>query len=513
MSAEHVTHILTQGLTHLPQSLGDVLRPNLIKACQIRGDFPTSLGLLDRVKSLLASPDLNPAVLGDCLALDPILAIRLISIVNYSFYARSRAVLTPTGAVNHLGLMRILEVVSDLSNARNFGAIFLGRAVAGSALQYVQLAALLARQIAFALQKTRDAMEVATLTSYLRNAPMLLAAYYRPQLFSAAVLDSIQGKSSLDKHLEKVLGVKPVECGVELTETLALPAEYRQMVATVDIAPWNRRAEARIEGAGDAIAVNAAVYAAQRIATEIWFFHSPLQLETLMKDLAKKLRIGDAALRELVGELPKQYLASCEALGLKALRMPPALFKYATVIVGRDGSQSAREVRWPGVSERINPFLYELRAAFKTRASSDEFPRVGQAVTCTLNALIRGMNFDRACFLTLSSATRSLTRQVLMGHPPPQGFVEVARGLDTEGREFMPDVRCIEEKRPVFHGDPIFRDDWPFVAFPAMSADRVIGVFYADKLQRTDAQPLDTQETLAAVALAEEWRDVPAEFF
>ena len=86
------------------------------------------------------------------------------------------------------------------------------------------------------------------------------------------------------------------------------------------------------------------------------------------------------------------------------------------------------------------------------------------------------------------------------------------KAIDPNSR-YMPDVQAMLQKQAIFSGDPLFDDHYPFAAFPAMSRNEVWGVFYAHKRAVSDAAPLDTQEQVAVIALAEEWHDVPGGFY
>ena len=123
------------------------------------------------------------------------------------------------------------------------------------------------------------------------------------------------------------------------------------------------------------------------------------------------------------------------------------------------------------------------------------------------------MNFDFAMFLRLDRNTGSLTPSVWLGEKDPEvNLEELVRRIIDPNSNYMPDMQAAMQRKTVFTGDPIVPDCWPFVAFPAMALNDVQGVFFAHKNKRADAQALDTQEQVAAIALAEEWFDVPVGF-
>jgi hypothetical protein len=125
--------------------------------------------------------------------------------------------------------------------------------------------------------------------------------------------------------------------------------------------------------------------------------------------------------------------------------------------------------------------------------------------------LVKGLNFDRAIFYRHSVLDSMLHPVVTYGASPPELGLEVRR-TNSAKNEFMPDVQAALQKKTVFQGDPIFNDDWPLTAFPVICEGQVEGVFFADKLGKKNALPLDTQEQVAVVALAEGWHEVSSQF-
>ncbi|NLF25428.1 MAG: hypothetical protein GX589_07195, partial [Deltaproteobacteria bacterium] len=215
-------------------------------------------------------------------------------------------------------------------------------------------------------------------------------------------------------------------------------------------------------------------------------------------------------LEDLVGSVPDVYLDHCRTLAIKPVRLPEYLLWFAPVTIG------SQPVRWrlalPGINERINPFLYELRTCFKTSAQVGQYSLLPQAVYCTLSALIKGLNFDRAILFKIDDSRRFLQPLLCHGvklfHPE-----KLRRFIADPDRDQMPDVRAYMEQQTIFTGEAVFRDGWPFVAFPAISAGQVVGIFYADKIKKPDSDALDAQEQISCVALAEEWHELPHDFW
>ncbi|MEZ4754912.1 MAG: hypothetical protein R3A13_11515 [Bdellovibrionota bacterium] len=135
-----------------------------------------------------------------------------------------------------------------------------------------------------------------------------------------------------------------------------------------------------------------------------------------------------------------------------------------------------------------------------------------QTVYCTFNALVRALPFERAVFMLADESRGWLSYVASFGSFEEEEKKFLKRAFNSPNSEHMPDIKAYFQKQPVFSGDSIFEGYWPFAAFPVIWHDEVIGVFYADRLEDSDARPLDTPEQVALIALAEQWHEVPPEF-
>ena len=97
------------------------------------------------------------------------------------------------------------------------------------------------------------------------------------------------------------------------------------------------------------------------------------------------------------------------------------------------------------------------------------------------------LNFDRVLLMLLGQGKKELTGRMILGlvkdNFDPKS---IQRKIGESASSYAPDALAFKESRPIFNGDPIFEDGWPFAAIPIGFGQRSIGVIYADRINPTD---------------------------
>ncbi|RMG42708.1 MAG: HDOD domain-containing protein [Candidatus Dadabacteria bacterium] len=475
------------------------------KAVRIRGDFPSSLKLQERLGNTVKESNLTVDQLAGYVLEEPFLTLRLLSIVNHDFYSDGRSFSSVHAAVEHLGLRQTPQILKDLAAARNYSAIFLGRSIALTRMQQALIASLLSSGIIGLMTRRTELRERTVIASYLINAGPVLLAYYKPHIYSGISLDCFNEKNIFSKKFMEVMKRSESDLAEYLTEILGLPRELSQIVGYVEGVPWKRK-NWGFGNTKEKRAIVYAVYMGNILAHEICNFPGVQGLQALLREFEKNTTLSEPDLEALIGKLAGKYLERCKDLGLTALRVPDYLDWFKRSLKGK-----SEQVEWPGIAERINPFMYELRACFKTRRREDDFYRLPQAVNCTLHALVQGLNFDRAVLFVRHPKKKVLEIKASLGVKlfSPE---KVKRFIEDPDADSMPDIKAVVNRQTVFDGLQIFDDGWPFVAFPIIFRGEVLGVFYADKAKRPDSTALNAQEQVTCMALAEEWQDISPDF-
>ena len=478
-----------------------------LKSIQIRGDFPSSLTLLEQVYSKIDLGDVSSAEIADMLRVDHLLSLRLISLVNHEHYRASKSICSVAGAVDHLGLMRVKEVLPSLAEGKNFNAIFLGHAAALSMMQQAILASVIASDLALAMNSEQDTAEFAYLTTVISNLGPLLLSFYRPHMFSVLTLSCHDDYPAFQSNFERYCGVSLGVFSERAAKTLSLPNELTALAGAIDRTPW--REIPKISGVKRYKDILLAVRAGNLIAHELCHFTGIQGVQSVLRSLEEQAQIQESLSEAVLENVADVYINHTEKLFLKPVRLPEYLHWFGGETKDPDTIPWAE--RLPKILQRINPFLYDLRACMKSAGDTQEYPLFPQAIYLTLETLIKGLLFDRAVFFRIiddSTLKVGITMGVKLFQPE-----KFTRTLDTSPDSTTPDSFVVQNREVTFAGEPIFPEGEPFVAFPVIWLDRVIGIFYADKIRKPVLQSLSKQEMLACGALADEWKDIPANLF
>jgi len=501
-------------LPQLDEKKVQAIEQHLLKMVRVKGLFPNSLKLQEGLRALALMEKTKPDAMAKLVCVDPILSLRLISTMTNAFYQRSTDITTVLAAVNHIGLSKVPEVAAETGEAKSYRALFLGRAVSALVYQEMVFAAILSRRVATILAPREGLDGLAYVLSILSRLGPTLLAYHKPNIYSAMFIEHIRTQGqSLEKSFKKITGKSTGEIGVELAKTLTLPKKILIATPLVNVAPWHKRVWGQDEGRDIRMAVGA-VFIANKLVSVVSDFSGAETLSNMVEDMASRINISPDIIGESVGESLSALIEHLHELGFSGLRLPFYLEKYMEPIVERDGTINTRNIKWPGLAERINSFINEIRACLKTEGDKDDFYRLPQAVLCTLRGLLHGMNFDFATFMRFEKNENALIPTVWLGQLRMEGRIdEVVRKMIDANSLYMPDLQAMIQKKSIFAGDPLIENHYPFAAFPAIARGEVVGVFYAHKNPLADAAPLDTQEQVAVIALAEEWHDIPSGFY
>lgn len=511
MSLADSLNNLTNNAAHINRDAIGSVEAKLVKAAQIRGDFPTSLNLLSRIESVIEKPSSNGSELSKLIEADHLLTLRIISIANYEYYQGERPVHSAPAAIKHLGKKKIGELIGHLSEAKNFNAIYLGRAVSLTMMQQAIIASDMARQLARELAPQGSpgstVEEFAYTLSVLSNIGPLLLAFYKPNIYSALCMDCLDDRLLFELVFKKVVGKSIGQHAGALVQALSLPKIYKELALQLDDASWEMKVRAKDQEQQAAVT---AAYIANLIAHEICYFTGIQGIQSLVKKLDQNSPLGQLDLEDMIGTVADVYLEHTRILSLKPVRVPDYLLWFA--LPDAEGKTISWNEQLPSINERINPFLYELRQCLRIKPKVGEAGYFAHAVNCTLSALVKGLNFDRAVLFKVDQSKKFLQLYLCYGVKIFE-HRKIRRFVEDPDKDYMPDILSYHQRKPVFLGSPVFPDGWPFVTFPIVWKDNVVGVFYADKIRRPDGDALGPQEEIACIALAEEWHDIPADFF
>ena len=490
------------------------------RALQVGGFFPTSSDMSLAVQRELANPRVSAESLAQIIRSDPVTMLRVISLSNGARYSRGVAVDQLPTAITQLGLMQLGATIDDLAERKPLAECLLGRSGCQRALHQYVVTLICATALASTLSPTPNVVGLVASAAALAAMPSLMMGYLRPNI--AAMLWHSYGLSAsareagctgldaalrYERNFKRVMQKTVSAVAADIGATLSIPRSIINIVQLAELAPWNRRSW----GSGDGREVRAAVtalYIAHRLASEIFSFCSPEHFVSELKELSRKSQIRENDLKSVLAQVLDEYAERLTHLGIPGTRLPELLSTFGREFGTSDGNPPESRYTVPSIATRLNPFLVELKTCFRAGVEDGEASRLSQVIGVTLHALVCGVGFDRALFLRNDGSKLSLFPEACFGEEIGDALVG-GRPILLERADTLPEVQALLLRRVVFTGDPLFPSSWPFVAFPAISDGEVVGVFYADMRERAEPTPLDVQEQVACVAIAEEWRHAP----
>jgi len=484
-----------------------------MKDSDLLSSQPISSSLVDRLKVLSADDDASPGSLANLVVTDPFLTIRLLHLASSSLFTKSQATFSLDVIIQKLGLRRVAETVNELTGRRQLEQELKVNSTALLAYQEFILSVVLTRNIFRGISQGAEEERLAVLCTSLRLLPRLFLSTTRSEIAAALSLEPILDEQSFyEKNFKQLLGLAPADFSARLLENLQLPDALIQIVKKLDIAPWNRRFSegTNLERFRKPIQAS---YSAVKMTREILSFRDSHYLTNVLREFESRLGVARQIFIQAMSGLSLEYQSGCRALGILDLPLPSYLESYTDKILESDGSITKELVEWPSSADRIKPFMLELKDCLAERHEKHSFSLLRQALTCTLNGLVRALDFDRAVFYRIDSDDEQAEAVFILGRIPRDEHKRNLKLSLVGDLTFRPDFQCIRKETAVFQGDPLFGEDWPMVAFPVIWNGKVRGFFYADRKYLSDAEPLSLDQQMVIVALSEQWRQVPFDFF
>ncbi len=475
---------------------------------RLGGAFPVSRNLVSCVRSRLAGQNLTAPSLSQHLSIFPVLSARLLALCNQTYYMRGQEVTTLDAGMNQLGLLRMADILEELGASNTFSSTFHGRAIASARYQETIMTNMLAMRFYKILSPVKQTEHLSSLLCGLSSLSLFALSYLRPEIYSSLILDNFAKEHGrFDRTFKRVFRSAAARFSGNLMDEMSIPRILSDRVSLLEIAPWNRRTWAGAAEAEIRFAVISA-YLAQRAVREIYRFRGSHYLTKLLKDFENRTRTHHKKFQECLSGLSDQFLDAVEDVGLVPLRIPEYLRVYDDLILD-DGKQAVSRKSYT-LADRLNSSLIELKACINTEIDEEGVSRLPQAVHSTTLALLRAFQFDRVV-LFAHDREEGILRPVFWSGREPLEIEDFKRELESFP-ENQPDSVAFFHRKTVFHGDPLFGDDWPFVAFPIIWDHEVEAVFYADRKQTKDAHPLSTEEQVSLIALGEIWQHTPTDF-
>ncbi len=201
-------------------------------------------------------------------------------------------------------------------------------------------------------------------------------------------------------------------------------------------------------------------------------------------------------IERVLAKAPEDFKHHCKMIEMSFLTLPEHFENYLQS-AGDTSSGSTDEAEELGADFTF--YLDEIRQAIANHET------ISSIITTAMEALAFGQKFDRVMLLYADQDDGILVGKMSLGESFGVEPKSIRRDVENLSLETSPDVKALVDGTVEVFGDPLFADGWPFAAIPVGSADRAMGVLYADMREgsQNSGKALDSTVQLALGMLAD----------
>ena len=468
------------------------LLAKLRAALQRDGDFPASAKVVSELRMLVTDPKTSANQITELILREPSLGTRVLHLVNSTYYRRAKPIMTVSQAVMQIGMKPLSEMCAGLVLLQKFVPQARRGGPFAECIQKTIVTSLLSSTISDQMgadQKTGKAQEAGYLAGSLAEIGTLLLAYYFPQIYDNAVKRSKTKNVKISQSIKEITGVSPVQLSLEVVTALNLPPFYREVLLQMEpslAASYPSKGEqvSPMEKAqlGD---VSKSVSSAKNLSNVLVFGRDRSELESAMNTARGSLGIETKRFDEMIGKLPELFKSHCASLDVNL----PALPDYVSTFGAEGGSGGAA-----GADDGVTRFIEEIKQAVQTHEPTSS------VITSVMETLAWGMKFDRVLLMLANQGKKKLLGRMLLGTVEHIAARDIERPLGDEASPRAPDAEAFVKSHPVYNGDPVFPEGWPFVAIPVGFGPRAVGVVYADRIAKSEELSSREQANIGILA-------------
>lgn len=460
------------------------------------GDFPASAKIVNELKSLTSNPKTTANQITELILKEPSLGIRVLHLVNSTFYRRAKPIMTVSQAVVQIGMKPLADLCAGLVLLQKFVPAARSGGPFSNCLQKTLLSSLLSSSLTTEVNNASPStagknQESGYLAGSFSEIGTLLLAYYFPQIYENALKRSEVKKQDLSRSIHEFVGLTPTELSKEVLKSLDLPEYYSDILTASDSFDKGVNMRALPAERQEILQLSRAVNAAKSISNVLVFSRNKNDLDKVLGNLTKNLDLDNKIIGKVLGELPKIFQEHCSEIELHLPPLPEFVSTYS-----EDPSKTAGAAQKEEEDDEFSSFVEEIRQAVKNGEPT------ASVITTVMETLAWGLKFDRVLLLLVGPGRKSLIGRMLLGNVANFDPTKFERSLGGDASPHAPDVKAFREGHPVFTGDPIFEDGWPIAATPIGFGQRAIGVIYAERVS-SDSLELNAREQAAMGVLAE----------
>lgn len=464
------------------------------------GDFPASAKVVSELKQLTSDPKTTANQVTEVILREPSLGIRVLHLVNSSFYRRAKPIMTVSQAVVQIGMKPLAEMCSSLVLLQKFVPAARRGGSFASCLRKTVLTSLLASTIAPGTPSSQRSPTRTDEYGYLAGSfyelGSLLLAFYFPQIYDAAVKRAEWKCLEVGQGIKEITGLSPIQLSLEVIEALDLPPFYREVLRACEPPTGESPVQTKpltASGLPDITQIGRSVNAAKSISEVVTAGKSRQELEQVLDQVKNKFGFDAQFLNKVMAELPAIFKDHCSCLDLQLPALPEFVMSY------REGGEMLSPRGQLDEDSQFNQFVSEIRQAVESREPT------ASIITSVMETFAWSLGFERVLLLLVASAKTKLVGRLLLGNVPNFDPKKLERPLGSRAGSQAPDAVAFNESRPVFNGEAIFSGGWPLAAIPIGFGQRAIGVIYADRdsSKQDGVKELSAREQAAIGILAE----------
>lgn len=467
-------------------STAESILSRLQVALNADGDFPTRAKVITEIRMQTENPltPLNKVV--ETILSEPSLATRILHIVNSVYYARAKPIENLSQAVLHIGLKSIYNLCANFVVLQRFTPLVKKGGAFYNSFMLSMISSYLASFLDGA-QKDNDKEEEGYLAGSLFTIGPLLLGYYFPKLFIDAEKRAERKRITLYKSIEELLGVPAVRVSIEVVDSLAIPAFYKDILSDAFSLYVDREARKPFTGRASAKSVCAGTLLAELILENPDLNNLQKKIELIADDFGYDLE----GIQQALKNLPVVAEAQSNLLGIHSIELPSSILQY----IKGEKPQNSNALSSEDSDNPLTPYLEQLEQAIQDSET------LASIIATVMEALAFALNFERVVYLEADIDGSKLQGKLGLGEKL-ESYDHLEQNITDDLLPEEVHLKSYSNTAVETFGTPLFDNGWPFAAIPVGYKNRVLGVIYADQVD-TDKGPLETRETVALSLLAD----------
>lgn len=464
----------------------------LKQALRREGDFPASAKVVSELKALAANPNATGDQITEVILREPSLSIRILHVVNSSFYMRAQPIMTVSQAVLKMGIKPIAELCSGLILLQKFVPAARQNTPFAACLMKVIVTSILTGTITPQLNAQAGVKneETGYLAGSFSEMGMLLLAYYFPKIYENAMKRAETKAILMSTAIQQLTGLSPLQISGEVIQALNLPHFYLDVMRlaekpagipkNVPAIPVERR---------HLMNCAKSIVAAEKIADVITDDKSKASLDRVLLDLKDSLGVDGDIVKSALGGLTSLYHDHCASMQLVLPELPGFVVTY-----GGAGEEKKGAVQ--GGQDLFEQYLGEIKQAVENREPT------ASIIVTVMEAISASLSFDIVLLLLATGGKQALSGRMLIGNVPDFEPARFVRPVDHLADQHSPEVSAFKNSHVIFSGKALLSGGFPVFAMPIGYGKRAVGVIYAERTSGT-REPLTNEQEEAVHMLAD----------